>query len=91
MNTSGLILGYHGCEGVLTQQIVVGESELKASMNGHDWLGQGIYFWAHDPLRAAEWAADRRFRQLTEPGVVGAVIDLGRCLNLAERELPSNG
>jgi hypothetical protein len=42
-------------------------------------LGAGSYFWEEDPLRAYLWAQERR---PDSPCVVGAVIDLGNCLDL---------
>ena len=80
MIPSGLILGYHGCEASLARSVVLGEQTLEASTNGHDWLGEGIYFWAHDPLRAWEWATASPYRRLSSPAILGAVIDLGNCL-----------
>ena len=51
------------------------------SEKSYDWLGPGIYFWEDDPLRAYQWACHPR-RGFTNPTLVGAVIDLGRCLDL---------
>ncbi len=48
-----------------------------------DWLGPGVYFWEGDPVRAWEWAKDRGY---SEPFVIGAIIDLGECLDLTLRE-----
>jgi hypothetical protein len=84
MTPSGIILGYHGCEAGLARKVVLRETTLRPSANGYDWLGQGIYFWAHDPVRAQEWPEKQR-KQGHELAVIGAAIDLGRCLNLAER------
>jgi len=42
-------------------------------------LGAGSYLWEEDPLRAYHWAKERR---PDDPCVVGAVIDLGNCLDL---------
>jgi hypothetical protein len=80
----GIILGYHGCEAGLAREVVLRETTLRPSANGYDWLGQGIYFWAHDPVRAQEWPEKQR-KQGHELAIIGAAIDLGRCLNLAER------
>ena len=50
------------------------------SQNQYDWLGHGIYFWEHGPQRAREWSlASGR-----DGGVVGAHIQLGRCLDLTD-------
>lgn len=53
-----------------------------ASDKSYDWLGHGSYFWEWDILRAYEWAQDKR---ATQPCVVGAVIELGNCLDLTTR------
>lgn len=48
-----------------------------------DWLGGGIYFWEADPDRALQWATSQTGkRKITNPAVVGAVIDLRNCLDL---------
>jgi hypothetical protein len=48
-------------------------------------LGHGIYFWENNPQRAFEWAVELEKRgKIKEPAVIGAVIDLGYCLNLLE-------
>ena len=47
----------------------------------YNWLGNGIYFWENNLLRAKEWAT-RRYGE--DSAVVGAVIDLGLCLNLTD-------
>ena len=84
--SSHLVLGFHGCEKSTALKILNSDSEhLKKSTNDYDWLGEGIYFWQNDPLRALEWAK-RHHHKISEPFVLGAVIDLGRCLNLNERE-----
>lgn len=51
-----------------------------------DWLGQGAYFWESDPTRAFEWASEKAARgDYHSPAVIGAVIDLRNCLDLASR------
>jgi len=54
----------------------------------YDWLGSGVYFWESDPQRAYEWALEQQSRKGKSftPFVVGAVIDLGNCLDLTVRE-----
>jgi len=80
-------LGYHGCSKGTGEKILAGSSTLKRSENQYDWLGPGIYFWEADPLRAWEWAKWKTARdEFDEPFVVGAVIDLGNCLDLISRE-----
>ena len=90
----GLVLGFHGCDESVGKAVINGEHRhLKSSQNSYDWLGTGIYFRENDPLRALEVAEDAvRNKHLTagkvtKPFVVGAVIDLGLCLNVHQRSL----
>lgn len=88
----GLVLGFHGCDESVGDQLLRGEiTHLAASKNKYDWLGDGIYFWENDPLRALEFAqagnrkATNARGYIAKPFVLGAVIDLGLCLNLTDR------
>lgn len=84
---TAFVLGYHGCERAVGEAVLNGNSVLNASEQKYDWLGPGIYFWEADPVRAHEWAEDKAHRgKLAEPFVVGAIIDLGNCLDLMSRE-----
>jgi hypothetical protein len=76
-----IVLGYHGCD-VPTAQKLLSGSPFEPSNNVHDWLGTGSYFWEADIQRAHNWALERRPRS---PCVVGAVIDLGNCLDLTQQ------
>jgi hypothetical protein len=83
-------LGFHGCDKSVTEKVVLGKEKLRYSENEYDWLGKGIYFWENSPTRALAFtellqAQPKRAKtQITEPAVVGAVIDLGNCLNLLD-------
>ncbi|HEX2901184.1 MAG TPA: hypothetical protein VHS96_15805, partial [Bacteroidia bacterium] len=63
---------------------------LKASKNTYDWLGHGSYFWEFDEVRALAYAqelqeySERAFTPIIRPAVIGAVIDLGNCLDLLD-------
>ena len=59
----------------------MGGSEFLASETSYDWLGPGVYFWENDPIRAIQWAS-LPWRNIKTPSVVGAVVDVGRCLDL---------
>lgn len=76
-----LIIGFHGCEKKTFDKVVKDGQQLKASSNEYDWLGNGIYFWEQNYQRAYEWAYNR-YKE--DAAVVGAVIDLGYCLNLTD-------
>ncbi len=76
-----LVLAYHGCK-LETALELLGGSQFKPSIQDHDWLGLGSYFWENDVVRAYQWAKEPR-RNFDHPSVVGAVIELGNCLDLA--------
>lgn len=84
-----IVLGFHGCDQSVVNKILNSHEEhLKPSNNSYDWLGDGVYFWLNDPQRAYEWAVDssKRKNKIKRPAVIGAIIDLGMCLNLCEQE-----
>lgn len=80
---TGFILGYHGCDQTVAERLIGGDP-FEWSRNAYDWLGWGAYFWENDPGRALQWAEKVRDRtgKIADPAVVGAVIDLGLCLDL---------
>lgn len=84
---TSFVLGYHGCEKSIGLKILNGEAGLLKSDKDYDWLGPGAYFWEADPVRAWEWA-EARYKPDSgkTPFVIGAVIDLGNCLDLIARE-----
>ena len=76
-----LVLGFHGCN-VDTYELVVRQGKhLKPSENEYDWLGNGIYFWENSYERAYDWAVAKYGENAR---VVGAILDLGYCLNLTD-------
>ncbi len=76
-----LILGFHGCKRAVYDKVIIGGEPLNKSYNSYDWLGNGIYFWEQNYKRAEEWAQNRYG---ADGAVIGAVIDLGFCLNLTD-------
>jgi hypothetical protein len=85
--STSFVLGYHGCESDIGEKLLRNEHFLP-SKNTYDWLGSGMYFWESNPDRALNWSRQQAIlRQSTAttdhtPFVVGAVIDLGFCLDL---------
>jgi hypothetical protein len=75
------VLGFHGCDKDLAEKIFSGEERLKPSQNNYDWLGNGVYFWEQNPLRALEYAhhlkdnPQKGRARIEEPAVIGAVIN----------------
>jgi hypothetical protein len=82
--TSAFILGYHGCDEDIGERLLDGAA-FKPSNNDYDWLGPGIYFWEANPLRGLAFAREasaRKGASIRTPFVIGAVIELGLCLDL---------
>lgn len=70
----------------MAEKLISGDA-FKKSTNSYDWLGHGIYFWEANPIRGLEFADEltregRGREKIKKPAVVGAVIDLGLCLDL---------
>lgn len=84
---TGLVLGFHGTDETIVRAVVNGETELQASANKYDWLGNGIYFWDNSPSRALQWAEQLSRRPgstIRQPAVLGAILDLSYCLDLLD-------
>lgn len=84
--STSFVLGYHGCDRAVAERVLAGRQPLRPSQNDYDWLGDGIYFWEHNPRRTFEFASEIRARmhKIKRPAVVGAIIDLGFCQNLLD-------
>lgn len=84
--TTSFVLGYHGCDQTVADALISGEI-IKTSDREYDWLGPGAYFWEADPHRALEFAQWKVGRgDYKNAAIVGAVIDLGNCLDMSNRE-----
>lgn len=89
MKTGALVLGYHGCDRAVGEKLVRADQRFRSSKNDYDWLGDGIYFWEGNPQRAQDWArfmaGHPKFKKRVKaPFAVGAVVELGNCLDLTE-------
>ena len=84
------ITGFHSCDKEIGLDILNGKYGLRASVNPWDWLGGGAYFWEQNPHRALSYAEEcatgnQKFSgEIRTPFVIGAIIELGNCLNLLE-------
>jgi len=84
---SQFVLGFHGCDKALAEDVVLGKKMLKESDHDYDWLGHGIYFWENNVERAEQWAdanSKRKGSMISTPEVLGAFLDLGNCLDLTD-------
>lgn len=90
--STSFVLGYHGCDSKLAERVLAGKASLRASHNDYDWLGDGIYFWEYNARRAFDFAVEiartprHGGQKIKGPAVVGAIIDLGFCLNLLDSQ-----
>jgi len=86
------VTGFHSCDRAVGLKVVLGDTELRPSSNPWDWLGSGVYFWEDNPVRALEYAVEssegRQFNKIPirSPLIIGAIIELGNCLNLVEQK-----
>ncbi|MBS1663599.1 MAG: hypothetical protein JST68_21330 [Bacteroidetes bacterium] len=86
------VTGFHSCDKDVGLKVLNGEMDLKPSENSWDWLGSGIYFWEQNPGRALLYANEsaegkqKNKTRIVTPFVLGAVIELGHCLNLVEHD-----
>lgn len=87
---TGLVLGFHGCDKSVVDKVLNGQQSLRGSNNKYDWLGNGVYFWENSPSRALEYATHlkenpgKAVNPIKEPAVIGAVLQLGYCLDLLD-------
>ncbi len=84
------VIGFHSCDREIGLRMVNGQDQLRPSNNPWDWLGPGIYFWEDNPFRGLDYAVNcahkgQKFNgNIKTPFVIGAIIELGNCLNLVE-------
>ncbi len=90
---TGLTIGFHGCDESVRNSIVSNKKAiLTPSENNYDWLGNGIYFWENNHVRALKYAQDLKDNPIKanspirEPSVLGAIIELGHCLDLLDSQ-----
>jgi hypothetical protein len=75
------LVAFHGTKKAVASKLVLGQP-FGPSSNDDDWLGHGIYFWEFAPQQAWWWA-ERRYGK-SEAAVVGALVRLGRCIDLLD-------
>ena len=89
MVSRSFVLGYHGCDADVALKVVSADEPLFVSKNDYDWLGSGQYFWEDSYARALRWAQTegaKKGSKIRRAAVLGAIIDLGNCLNLIDVE-----
>ena len=83
---SGMVYGFHGLDREAGLKILNREERFESSDNDYDWLGPGVYFWEDNLERAWEYAENPDTKAtIKTPFVLGAVIELGKCLDLLDQ------
>lgn len=83
------IFGFHGLDKEIGEAVLNGKTQLQHSRNSYDWLGHGVYFWENSYERANQYAVQASSRinsTIKQPFVIGAIIDLGNCLDLLDKK-----
>jgi hypothetical protein len=82
-----MVVGYHGTDERIVRKVLAGKTDLRSSERDYDWLGSGVYFWEQGPRRALEFAyemASLGMKDIQNPAVIGAYINLGDCLDFLD-------
>lgn len=83
-----LVIGFHGCDKSIADKLVANQAVIEKSEKPYDWLEHGMYFWENNLERAKLWARDKEQRgEIKEASVVGAVLQLGNCLDFDSKNL----
>ena len=81
-----LLIGFHGCDRIVRDQLLMNPNDYRISRKPYDWLGHGLYFWENNYDRALEWATEKKSRgEITEPAVIGAVLTLRHCCDFLDK------
>lgn len=84
---SNLLIGFHGCDESVSQQLLTKPKKVKISEKPFDWLGHGFYIWENNYDRALQWAKDKQKRgKIKKASVIGVVFTLDHCLDLIDSE-----
>jgi hypothetical protein len=84
-----IVYGFHGIDKSSAYKILTQEDNFHHSDNKYDWLGNGVYFWENNLERAKQYAIQDNKRtesSVKEPFVLGAVLELGNCLDLLDQK-----
>lgn len=89
-NRPNLMIGFHGCDEKVRNELVNKPEIVKISEKKYDWLGHGFYVWENNYQRALRWAEEKRQRKDTpddyKPSVVGVIYLLEYCLDFTDNQ-----
>lgn len=82
-----LMIGFHGCDESVRNELVTNPNKIKKSQEKFDWLGHGFYIWENNHERALRWSEDKFKRgRITIPSVVGVIYQLDYCLDFTDSQ-----
>ncbi|UZT99901.1 hypothetical protein ODZ84_10195 [Chryseobacterium fluminis] len=82
-----LMIGFHGCDESIRNELVSNPNKIKKSQEKFDWLGHGFYIWENNYERALKWSEDKFERgKIIKPSVVGVVYQLDYCLDFTDSQ-----
>ena len=84
-----IVYGFHGIDKTSALKILTQKDNFRHSDNNYDWLGRGVYFWENNLERAKQYAIQDSKRcnsTVKDPFVLGAVLELGNCLDLLDQK-----
>lgn len=84
-----IVYGFHGIDKTSALKILTQKDNFRHSDNKYDWLGRGVYFWENNLERAKQYAIQDSKRcnsTVKDPFVLGAVLELGNCLDLLDQK-----
>lgn len=86
-NRPNLMIGFHGCDEVTRDELLLKPNTVKKSQEIYDWLGHGFYIWENNHERAIQWAIDKQNRgKITKASVIGVVYQLDNCLDFTDSQ-----
>lgn len=81
------MLGFHGCDLSVRDNLVTNPDKVNKSQEKFDWLGNGFYIWENNYARAYKWAENKqKSGRIQTPSVVGIVYQLDYCLDFTDSE-----
>ena len=84
---SNILIGFHGCDEAVRNQLITKPKNIKISEKPFDWLSHGFYIWENNYDRALEWAKDKQKKgRIKNASVIGVVYTLNYCLDLIDSE-----
>lgn len=83
------VYGFHATDVDIAKKILNHEDTFQPSDGDAHWLGDGIYFWENNLERCKQYGVEdskRAGSSIKTPLELGALLELGNCLDLLDQE-----